>query len=118
MSDENPYGWQPIEMRWENADADPIADLIAMRDHMLDSSGYQPTRLIMSKQEYDSYLRYIMWREQTEMILASLSRWRFITRMVLKRQLHGPLHKRYRPRWWYRLREWNRERTGWYDQWD
>lgn len=109
----DPLGYSP---RWDDdVEADPLSDLQAWAVKIAADCGHRATRIFMSPRQYEEYIRYIKWREQTEMILASLPRRRFISRMVLKRQLHGPLHKRYRPRWWYRLREWNRERTGWYD---
>lgn len=100
----------------DDATADPVADIRSAVDIIANTGYGGPPHLIMSSTSYEAYLRYTKWREQTEMWLASTPRHRVFTQMVLKRQLHGPLHKRYRPRWWYRLREWNRERTGWYGE--
>lgn len=105
-------------MTWDDeSTADPIADLLAWQKKILDDAGVlRPAMMLMSTKMYDDYLRYTKWREQTVMILENLPRRRFLSRMVLKRHLDGPLYKRYRPRWWYRLRELHRERTGWYDE--
>lgn len=101
---EMPYSDRILGGGWSDpAIADPLGDFRAMVDYVSEQSGYKPTTWIMSSAQKEAYEHFTIWFEETKRRLEALPRRRWITRMVLERQLYG--------RWWKRSRRLNRLRA-------
>ena len=75
-------------------DADPVADIRANVKRIYEMYGYKPQKYIMSQDQMEACERVHHWITQTKIILDSLPRWRWMTRLVLERQMYGHLHLR------------------------
>lgn len=116
MSGVGDFEKDPYSVPWDqDAIADPLADMrgaidAIQRDH------YRPQVILMSASTKADYEFWIRWAEETKQKLEATPRWHWMMRMALKRYLYGPLYKRYRTRWYLRLREFHRDVTGYYDE--
>ena len=105
------YGFQPIEMKWEAVDADPIEDLRRWATHIAEQYGTSRPKHFMSstqKAEYeDAIIRMQVLTDELEYV----SRWNLIFQYVIRRMLGQPRLRIFWPAA-YQLRE--RARYRWF----
>lgn len=107
------YGVQPVEMKWEAVDADPIGDLRRWATHIAEQSGIQPTKMFMSSTQKAAYEGMVLRMQVLTDELEYTPRWNFISRYIIRRMLGQPRLRIIWPKA-YQLRERMRWRwAGW-----